>query len=292
MTSPLAEKAVVADLTISRWSGRKLDKKITDEVNSQYDADDDAGRWNKQLLPKKAFAEINQVVHAARAKHLAMTLPWASNRRRILPMRLFDDFSAKFRKLEAEFETAANNFARDYPKHKQDQKKRLKSMYNEEDYPHAPQVRDLFSFAVSIDPIPDAGHFLVDLSKDQEDKIKRDLETQIRATLGGSVLESAQRVVDVVEKMATRLKAYKPATETNRAENTFRNSLVTNIEDLLPLLEAFNLTGDKKLATITARIQKELIVNDAETLREDDAVRAKVAKSAEDILKQAQALMA
>jgi hypothetical protein len=91
--------------------------------------------------------------------------------------------------------------------------------------------------------------------------------------------------------MVIRLKGYKPATDKKRAEGTFRDSLVENIRELVPLLESFNLTDDKALAALTKRIAKELCESDADVLREDEKTRKAVAKAAEDILKQANALM-
>jgi hypothetical protein len=122
--------------------------------------------------------------------------------------------------------------------------------------------------------------------------VKSALQADMEAALKEAMLEPVRRVVDVVGKMAIKLKDYKPATDTGRAENTFRDSLVENVRELLPLLDAFNLTGDKNITKIAQRMEKELCKNDADTLREDDDVRKKVQKAADDILKQANALMA
>ena len=56
-TSTLSTRAMLVSLSISQWSGRRLDREITDEVNQQHNAAADAGRYNKLLLPKEALAE-------------------------------------------------------------------------------------------------------------------------------------------------------------------------------------------------------------------------------------------
>ena len=49
----LASRAMLMSLKISQWSARRLDREITDEVNSSHGAAADAGR-HKQLELKRA----------------------------------------------------------------------------------------------------------------------------------------------------------------------------------------------------------------------------------------------
>jgi hypothetical protein len=166
-------------------------------------------------------------------------------------------------------------------------------------------VRGLFDFKVSIQPCPDADDFRIKVGKEQLEDMKSSLQADIEDALKEALNEPIRRVVKVVEKMAVKLREYKPAERQSvkrngktkkrvvkEAENHFRDTLVTNIQELLPLLSAFNLTGDKTLATLVTRVEKELCSNEAEVLREDEAVRAQVQKAAEDILKQASSLLA
>lgn len=292
MTNPLSSKAVVADVVIRQWTGRKLDRKVTDEVNEERHAVADAGRYNKLLLPKEAFSEIHQLAGLARHKHLTMTMPWSDSGFRILPTEMYDDFANTFRTIKSDFNAAADAFAGSFPRWKAVRKKQLNGMFREEDYPSEDHVRGMFAIKVSIRPCPDVDDFRVKLAKEQVADIRSELEKEVQEALNTALLEPVRRVVTVVERMTERLKAYKPRTEKSRAQNTFRDSLVTNIEELLPLLSAFNLTGDKTLEALITRVKTELCANTADTLREDPRVRKRVAAAAEDILKQANALMA
>src|SRR6185369_3013865 len=91
----LAEKAVLASLNISQWSGRKLDRKITDEVNESHGAVADAGRYNKLLVAKVTLDPIQQIVGEARSYHIRMTLPWSDSGTRILPSALYLEYTKK-----------------------------------------------------------------------------------------------------------------------------------------------------------------------------------------------------
>ena len=306
MTNVLSTKAILADVTIRRWTGRKLDRKITDEVNEQHQADADAGRYNKLLIPKAAFGDIHALTSQARHKHILMTMPWSNAGPRILPTAMYDEFAATFRKLRDEYNEAADKFAKSYPTHLAGAEKRLKTMFNRDDYPDPKKVRGMFDFKVSIQPCPDTDDFRIKIGKEQLEDMKNNLQADLKSALKEALNEPVRRIAKVVEKMAIKLKEYKPAERkvvkvkdggkskkkvVEKAENTFRDTLVTNIQEILPLLGAFNLTGDENLAALFARVEKELCANDAEVLREDDAVRAKVQKAAEDILQQANNLM-
>lgn len=304
MTNPLKEKAVITDVHIRHWTGRKLDRRITDEVNQQHNAEADAGRYNKLLIPREAFSEVFSIITAARTKHAVMTMPWSDKGWRLLPLTLYSDFASEFRKFRIEFDEAADRFTKTYPNYVGAAKKRLNGMFNEDDYPAHSRVRTMFSFNWQVIPCPDAGDFRTDISKEQLEDMRNNLQENMQSAFVNATQEPIRRIINVVEKMAAKLKEYKPAAVKTvkdgadkkkikvRAENTFRDSLVTNIQELLPLLEAFNLNDDKKLKALVERTQKELCYHEADVLREDKDVRAQVQKSAEEILKQASALMA
>ena len=291
MANLLSQKAVLADLTIRRWTGRKLDRKVTEEVNTERDADTDAARVNKMLISKKCFADIHRLTSGSRQKFYLKTIPWSDSGPRILPSSILTEFTNEFRTLRQEFEEAVIEFDKNYPKYVAD-KKRLGKMFNPDDYPDPKNIRKMFSFAMKYSNIPDSGDLRVDVSKEQLADLKAEIESNVQGALREVIEEPARRIVEVVGKMSTKLQNYKPATEEDRAENTFRDSLVENIRDLVPLLTSFNLLGDKRLTTIITRVEKELCKNDADVLREDEDVRKKVQKAADDILKQANALMA
>lgn len=295
MPNVLSQKAVLASVVLRGWTGRKLDRQVTIETNERYEAAADAARVNKLLISKKAFAEIHGVSNHARQVHYELTQPWLNNGARILPAALLDKFTHEFRDLRHKHEDALDAFIRDYPnevrlaRHSDTAKNgRLGRMFKSEDYPDVKQLRQLFVFQVIISPCPDVEDFRVTMAKEQLE----DFQIQMKQALEDAMKEPFKRVSQVVGRMAERLKNYKPATEEDRAENTFRDSLVGNVRELVELLPAFNLTGDKTLSGMIARMEKELTKHEADVLREDEDIRKKVAKSAEAILKQAEALMA
>lgn len=291
-TNFLAEKAVVACLKISNYTGRVIDKKVTDEVNEERLASKDAGRFNKLILPKYAFRDVLYELRAARDRHNQLTMPWGNHDgSRLLPNMLYTDYCVEFSARKEAYFTAVDHFVKNYPKYKEDaKKKQLGKMFRDEDYATNDEIRNRFGWKQWFEPVS-SNDYRGTLSKEQQEDLTTQANQRVVEHFGTAVKDPVKRIIEVVGKMAKKLSEYKPATEDDGAENTFRNTLVTNIQELVPLLEAFNLNGDKQVTELTARIAKELCKHEPDLLREDDKVRKTVAKSAEDILKQAQALM-
>lgn len=283
--SMLARRAMLAGLSIKVWSARKLDKRVTAEVNQSHGADANAGRYNKALIAKEALAAVTSAATAARTFHAARTLPWLMDGTNILPAPAYTEYSAEMRKLRVAFEAAADDFVAGYDAYVDDARRRLNGMFNETDYPSRDDIRRKFGFDVRMLPMPDSSDFRADLSDHQAAEVKRDIEESTRQALQLAMGDAWARVADTVGRMVERLNAYRPAQgKGDKAEGIFRDSLVENIRDLVAILPGFNLTNDGALAAITARMESDLCSHNADELREDPIVRQSVADAAQDIL--------
>ena len=127
------------------------------------------------------------------------------------------------------------------------------------------------------------------LDADTIEDIKRELEATSDSVLNGAMKDTAKKIAEVVGHMAEKLKTY--GTSAKGKKNFFTGSLVENVRELADLLPAFNLTNDPNLDAITDRIKRELCVEEAKELRENEAARATVQASAEDILKDVEGLL-
>ncbi len=288
----LAQKAVLAAVTISMWTARRFDRVITDETNKRHNAEANAGRYNKLLIDKNDLSPLTTIHSAARMRHYMLTQPWLDDGSRLLSSALYMSYADEMRKFKAEFDMAAEKFAHDYPNMIERAKKRLNGMFNVADYPSADAIRQHFNFDIKIMPCPDASDFRVDIAKEHLSAMQSDVEDRMKQALAATTNDIKARIVEVVGHMSERLKAYKPSDGDNRAEGTFRDSLVENVRELVGLLPAFNLTDDPKLTAICKRMEKELCVEDADTLRTEAKVRQSVTKAADKILTDVAAFMA
>jgi Protein of unknown function (DUF3150) len=284
--NPLPRKATLVSVDISQWTARKLDKKITREVNQSHGASDDAGRYNKLLIEAKRLARINSLVSQARDLHYRLTKPWADQGLRILPNALHAKFANEFRVLKRDFEEAVDEFCADYPMFVEERRRALNGLFNEQDYPSSSEIREKFSLNTKTFPVPDTEDFRSDvLDADMIADIKRDLEETTAQVLDGARKDTLQQVATIVGHMSEKLKAYKTD------KSFFTGSLVENVRELAELLPAFNLTDDPQFDLIADRIKRELCVEEAATLRESAEARASVQKSADEILADVSSLL-
>jgi len=290
IASPLSRKATLVAVDISQWTARKLDKRVTDKINREHNAADDAGRYHKLLIEAKRLEAINSIVAKARRLHYTMTKPWCDEGVRILPNTLHEKFATEFRKLKREFEEAADDFCREYPTFVQERKRALNGLFNANDYPSVASIRSKFKLATKTFPVPEANDFRSDvLDADTIDDIKRELVETNDAVQTDALRHTAKQIAEVVGHMAEKLADYKKPGK--KARSFFSYSLVDNVRELAELLPAFNLNNDPALDAIAERMKKELCAEDADKLRHDDKVRESVQKSADDILKDVESLL-
>jgi len=292
ISSPLSRKATLVSVNISQWTARKLDKRVTDEVNRSHNAVSDAGRYNKLLIEAKRLETLNSIVGQARKLHYTMTKPWADEGMRILPNALHAKFADEFRKLKRDFDVAADEFAAEYPRFVEERKRALNGLFNENDYPSAAEIRSKFRLETKTFPVPEADDFRSDvLDADTIDDIKREIGETSETVLNDAMKDTIESVVKVVGHMAERLATYGQRKPGEKKGSFFTDTLVSNVRELVELLPAFNFTNDPALTQITERMRRELTVEEAETLRTNPAARESVKRSADDILKDVSALL-
>lgn len=270
----LSDKAMLVNLSISAWSGRKLDRKITGEVTAAHGADRDAGRWNKNLVLGSALDEVKKAAGDSRTFHYFNSLPWTDDGSRILTAALFLKYSGEIGKLERAFNLAVDKFIQGYSLVIDNARISLGDMFNESDYPSESEVRGKFSFQVKFLPLPSGDDFRVDLSAGDVARIKADIECQLQAATSAAMTDLWSRLHGAVRAMADKLKD---------GDAIFRDSLVGNIKELVDILPALNLTGDAALTAAVVEVKNRLACYSPDVLRFHEIERSQVAAAADEI---------
>lgn len=276
--SNLANRAVLAGVRISTWTGRKYDRKVSEEVAKQHSTAVTAGRYHKNLAQGATTLEaIRSVASAARNTHNALTLPWTNEGERILPSVGYMKWAEEMRRYKGELGALVEAFVGEYEAIKASDKATLNGLYNEADYPV--DIRACFAFDTLVKPLPQAEDFRVQLGEGEVNEIKRQLTAAVEASVQEAQGEAIKRLYRAVSHMAEKLKDPKAI---------FRDSLTENVEELSALLPGFNLTGDVELDAIGAMVRDRLTGIKAEDLREAGVLRSNVAYDAEQIVNRMQ----
>jgi hypothetical protein len=279
----ITSKAMLVNLCISQWTAQKHDKKITREVADTHGNREDMGRYQKSLVAKDALEEIKRLASAARVAHYKRTLPWRDGGDRILSSAGYFQYTQEMREYQTKWDDAVNKFVANYGQYVTDARTSLNGLFNADDYPSDAEIRAKFGLTFDLVPMPTSEDFRVDLGTEETTRIKTQIENDSRAMLDRAMKNVWERLSDVVSHAASRLKAYEQSPE-GKVKNPFRDSLVSNITELLDLLPSLNLTDDTNITQFAANIRASLTQYTPDQLRESEIVRASVVASADEIM--------
>ena len=172
----IARAAVLVDLEISIYSGRKQDKRTQAEVTAAKGA---ASRRAASVY-KSLFADcpeldaISKFQARVRAEHYRLTQPWNDYGARLLPTSLLQEYKQTLNRLEAEFDRLVDKFLDKYDTLVAAAAFQIGTLFDRNEYPSRAQVANKFRMSVTFSPLPTAGDFRLDI----EAEVQRDLIDQ------------------------------------------------------------------------------------------------------------------
>jgi hypothetical protein len=272
----ITEKAMLAAVHISVWTAVKHDRKVSREVADQHGAHQGAGRYNKQLLHGAAkLEELRTLAGQIRQYFYKVTLPWSDEGFRLLPANFYFDLMARMREFEASFDQAVDAFLCVYPEYIEQVRPELNGLFREEDYPSPEKLRTKFGVKLEVLPIPTGADFRVEMSAEEQTRIAREIDANVRESLMRGTEDLWKRLREVVAHMVERL---------NDPESRFHGSLVTNVLDLVDLLPRLNVSGDADLNRFAEQIRQRLCNHSAQDLKKHDLLRVTTAADAANIV--------
>ena len=181
-------------LRINAWSGRLYDRQASNHVVAHHDASASAGRYNKRLLPKTAFAALTATMSAARSSHYDQSLPWDDQSSRLLTVANYERYTELLNALRERVVRERARFIEDYDDYIDQARMDLGRLFRIEDYPSKEALQGKFAIRYRIVPVPDADHFMAKLASGDTDHVKRDIEHQIEERLHDAVADLYRRV--------------------------------------------------------------------------------------------------
>ena len=276
----LTHDAMLVGLHIAAWSGRMYDRQASARVAAEHDASTAAGRYNKRLLPKCAFAALTATASEARTAHHANTLPWDDRGSRLLTVANYERYTELRDGLRERMVRERARFVADYEDNIDKARLDLGRLFRIEEYPAKEDLHGRFGLRYRIVPVPDADHFMAKLASDDTERVKRDIEKQIEERLHDAVGDLYRRLGEAVERVSDRLRegdGGKPL--------VFRDSMIGNIRDLVDVVPRLNIFGDDELARLCGEVKEKIAAVEPDALRPsksfDPAARARVKRDAD-----------
>lgn len=290
MTS-VSSKAMLVYLTISSWSARKHDDKTSTEIAEKHGTTAKrAGNYNKCLIDTEAptWVAVKRAEDRIRKFHYANTLKWSINGAQMLTAAMFFDYAAKLQKMKSEWEEAVADFLSTYPRLKENARREMNGLFDEDAYPSVEELDEKFTFDVAYQPLPsgaDMDRLRGAIGVNAEiDAMARSVEGRVEDAVNAAMQDLAGRVLEPVRHMAVKLAGM-------GKDSRLRDTLVENVREMVALLPKMNVTGNQELAEIGEEIKRKLTEVSTKELREDGVRRAQVAKDAQEIARKMAAFM-
>ena len=279
----LTDDAMQVSLRITAWSGRLYDRQASNHVAVHHDAAASAGRYNKRLLPKAAFAALTATVSACRTAHYENTVPWNDQGSRLLTVANYEHYTELMNGFRERMVRERARFIEDYDVNVDQARLDLGKLFRIEDYPSKEALQDKFSIRYRITPVQDAEQFMAKLATDDVDRVKRDIEQQIEERLHDAVGDLYRRFGEAVERVSERLQE-----DDNGKPLVFRDSMISNIRDLVDIVPRLNIFGDDELARLCEQVKEKIASVEPDSLRPsktfDPVARSRVKRDADELM--------
>lgn len=276
----ISSSAVLIDLSIGSWTGRKLDKKASDDITTSNGAAVGVARVNKKLLGDCAELDAVQKFAAnARNTHYSMTMPWSDLGLRLCPTAQYiGKYEKVMSELQTEFWRLVKVFLDAYQWEIQSAQLKLGTLFNPDEYPTVEALASKFKFRYVPIPLPDAGDWRLDIGNEAAAVLKTEYEGYYAKQLQDAMGDVWKRAHTALAKMSERLDY-----ADHETKKVFRDSLVDNVQEIVELLGTCNMTNDPVMTRAQQQLSVAMQGITPDALREDAYLRAETKRNVDAV---------
>ena len=277
----IASSALLAELSIGIWEGRKKDKKATNDVTARNNANKNAARVTKDLLVDcKELKAVKTYRETIRAFHRNATLPWSNMGHRLLTNNYFLDYKRHMDEMMENFRQLVEEFLDAYSWEVADTQAKLGTLYNPDDYPSVETVRSKFKIRVNYMPVPERGDFRLDINTEAKAVLEESYSKFYEEQLTSAMSDVWQRVLEPLQHMSKML----DYGEGERATG-FHSTLVDHVVTVVDVLKACNVNNDPKMERVRIDLTNALKGVTTDGLRRDPYLRKSTKRNVDEIIK-------
>ena len=277
----LASSAMLVEVNISNWVGRKKDKRASADVTTQNYAATGVANVNKKLLANNADLKAIQThVTAMRSLHADMTMPWSNSGLRLLPTAQYFKYTEAMTGMVNKFWGLVNAFLLNYHDAVIDVQMLLGDLFSRDDYPTAEELQRKYRVHINYMPLPDAGDFRVDIGNDALAEVQEKYSEFYAKQYNTAMNDVWTRLHKALTSMSERLDY-----GSKEDKKVFRDSLVGNVNDMIELLRVCNVTNSSQMSAMANSLEEAMSGVTPDALREDDTFRAETKAAVDAAIK-------
>jgi Protein of unknown function (DUF3150) len=277
----IARAAVLVSMHISTYSGRKKDAGTQQEITTAKNC----GSAGAASVYKNLFSQcreldaITKFQARARALHYRHTLPWDDTGTRMLPTKSLMTYRTEMTRCQNEFDRLVGEFLDRYDLLVAAAAFQLGSLFDRSEYPPREQVAKRFSMETPMMPLPVSGDFRLDIEHQVQEELAHKYEARMAQLVAAANQDAWTRLHEVLSRMSERL-----VIGEDGKKPVFRDSLVTNAEELCDLLTSLNVANDPALEKARQQLEATLQGVTPKDLRESNGARVATKQKVDDIL--------
>ena len=280
----LSSASMLVDYTASVFTGNKKDVSASKELELAKKTDPNVANVHKKLLGNcPELVAVQKFVGNVRNTHYSMTLPWSDMGMRLLPTSTFFKYKKQMTELEQEFHKLVEKFFDIYEDAVVNAQTILGDLYNPDNYPPLDVLRHKFGWRLNFVPLPTSGDFRVKMEQEQAKSLAEEYDKHYSAMFGKAIdslmLDPSKGLVLYLARLSERLDY-----QSKEDKKTFRDTVVSNITDMLEDLLVPLADKDERLLTLTRQLMDTFEGISPDALREDGVLRQNTKKSVDDAI--------
>ena len=277
----VARAAMLVDLNIAIYSGRKQDRTTQAEVTlAKGSGSKKAASVYKNLFAEcKELEAITKFQARARSEHYRLTLPWNDRGARLLPTISLLDYKQVMNRYQQEFDRLVDAFLIKYSTLVAAAAFQLGTLFDRNEYPDAAQVARRFRMDIAFVPLPTSGDFRLDVESEVQRELMEQYDRRLAEQLASATKDSWDRLYEALARLSDRL-----TVSEDGKKKIFHDTIVTGAVDLCELLTAMNVTQDPQLESARRKLQEVLLGVTPKELREEDGTRVLTKQKVDEIL--------
>ena len=277
----VARAAMLVDLNIAIYSGRKQDRATQAEVTTSKGS----GSKKAASVYKNLFAEckeldaITKFQARARSEHYRLTMPWNDRGARLLPTVSLLDYKQVMNRYQLEFDRLVAAFLDKYATLVAAAAFQLGTLFDRKEYPDVAQVARRFRMDIAFVPLPTSGDFRLDVESEVQRELMEQYDRRLAEQLASATKDSWDRLYEALSRLSDRL-----TVDEDGKKKIFHDTIVTGAVELCELLTAMNVTQDPQLESARRKLQEVLLGVTPKELRDEDGTRVLTKQKVDEIL--------
>jgi hypothetical protein len=278
----ITSSAMLVELMISVWTGKKRDKAASEEVSRNKNADKGVASVNKKLLGDCAELDALQKFSAnVRNMHYNATLPWSDMGPRLLTTTRYFKYNADFTALQAEFGRLVDTFLAAYDWEIMQSQAKLGDLFDVTEYPSGDDLRNKFRFKLNYIPLPDAGDWRIDINNEAQAILKDQYSTYYTEQLASAMNDVWRRLFDTLTTLSRQLS---DQTEDGKTPKIYA-SVFDRALEIVDMMDTCNVTNDPSMQLMQRKLAMAFRGVTVESVKDDNYLRRETKRAVDEAIK-------